>query len=99
MESRTTGKEWLGSLRKILDADNLMKNQNNERLADELADSIGFPFNNRSNMDMYGFWDTVIEKLKINGYKIVDDLYAEAVDENMEHKRKMVEALSKSIAK
>lgn len=98
-ESSPKGKEWLGTLRKVLEADNLMKNPNDERLADELADSIGFPFDTRSNVDTYEFWDTVIDKLKSSGYKIVDNLYTEAIDEDMEHKRKMVEALTKSMSR
>lgn len=99
MESEPTGKEWLGSLRKILEADNLMKDKNNERLSDELAESIGFPFTGRDNMDIYEFWDLVIDKLKHCGYKIVDDVYAEDVSDDMKHKRKMVEILGKSIGR
>lgn len=99
MESEPTGKEWLGSLRKILEADNLMKDKNSERLSDELAESIGFPFCNKSNIDMYEFWDLVIDKLKHGGYKIVDDVYVEDVNDDMKHKRKMVEVLGKSIGR
>ena len=99
MEPESTGKEWLGSLRKILEADNLMKDKSNERLSDELAESIGFPFSNELNIDRYEFWDLVIDKLKHCGYKIVDDVYAEDVSDDMKHKRKMVEVLSKSIGR
>ena len=99
MESEPTGKEWLGSLKKILEADNLMKDKNIERLSDELAESIGFPFKSEDNIDMYEFWDLVIDKLKHCGYKIVDDVYVEDVSDEMRHKRKMVEVLSKSIGR
>lgn len=99
MESEPTGKEWLGSLRKILEADNLMKDKNSERLSDELAESIGFPFTGRENMDTHEFWDLVIDNLKNCGYKIVDDVYAEDIGDDMKHKRKMVEVLSKSIGR
>jgi len=99
MESEPTGKEWRGSLRKILEADNLMKDKNSERLSDELAESIGFPFKSGNNIDTHEFWDLVIDKLKHCGYKIVDDIYVEYVDDDMKHKRKMVEVLSKSIGR
>lgn len=87
------GSEWLSSIRKIMEADNLLKSRYDEDMADSLANEIGFPFNGNSNLDVYEFWDGVIEKLKENGYKIVDYIYTDEEDTELKQRRRLLEHL------
>ena len=87
------GSEWLSSIRKILEADTLLKSRYDEDMADTLACDVGFPFTGDANLDVYEFWDGVIEKLKENGYKIVDYVYTDDVDTEIKQRRRLLDHL------
>ena len=84
------GSEWLSSIRKIMEAETLLKSRYDEDMADDLACEIGFPFNGKTNLDVYEFWDGVIEKLKESGYKIVDYVYTDDADTEMKQRRRLL---------
>lgn len=54
-----------------------------QNLADELSDSIGFPFENGAQLDcIYEFWTVVVEALQDNGYELIDMIHTEEVEED-----------------
>lgn len=87
------GVEWLSSIRKIMEAETLQKSRYDEDMADTLAGDIGFPFDGKTNLDVHEFWDGVIEKLKENGYKIVDYVYTDDTDTEMKQRRRLLDHL------
>ena len=87
------GADWLQSIRKIMEADTLLKSRYDEDMADTLACEIGIPFGNKANLEVYEFWDEIIEKLKENGYKIVDYVYVEDEDTEMKQRRRLLDHL------
>lgn len=86
--------DWLACVKRATEKD-VYGAYSDERLANMLAEHVGFPLDGHEKIDVYEFWDLIIAGLKVNGYKIVDLIYDEAECENTKKKRAMIESLKK----
>lgn len=93
--------EWLGMIGKILEADTLLGSNTDEVLANELSSHVGFPFNeDQQQLDVYSFWEVLVKNLRANGYRIIDDIYIDTNDdEELKHRRKLIEEINRHVNK